>query len=330
MKVWIDITNTPHVLFFRPIIEELEKKGHKVVITARKHSNTLGMLDLFKMKYTVIGKHAGKSRIKKALYMVGRTFSLVRKTRSLGIDTALCHQSPYAMLAAWLLGIKKRIYVFDNETARLQNMLAAPFCTKAICPEAIKSKKLYGKKLAKYPGVKEAVYLSGFEPNPKVLKDIGLDKKRKILVMRPEPKTAEYYKKETDVLEGIIKDISKKKWQVVVLCREQEQKRQYKKLLEGKIIVPEKEIDGPSLIYYSDLMIGAGGTMNREAAVLGTPVISTYRGKLLAVDKWLMEKGLLIHKEHPSIRDINSAMKKGKRKLLKTSAKNNILRLVLE
>lgn len=327
-NIWIDVTNTPHVLFFRPIIKELKGKGHKITITARKHSQTTGMLDFFGTDYTVVGRHAGKSRVLKALSLPFRTLSLVWKMKSRGTDIALCHQSPYAMMAARLLGIRKRIYIFDNETASLQNRLAIPFCTKALCPEAIKSKKLYGKKLTKYPGVKESVYLSDFKPDPKVLQELNLSRGKKTVVMRPEPGKAAYYKKGESVLVPIIKKLPKK-WQIVLVCRNPEQKRFYKNIFGNRIIIPEKEIDGPSLIHYSDLVIGAGGTMNREAAVLGTPVISTYRGKLLAVDKWLIEKGLMHHQKQPRLSDIESVMK-GKTKKLKSGALKEIIEIILK
>ena len=115
MRIWLDITNSPHVLFFAPIVRKLEKKGHKVLITSREHSQTTGLLKLHSMKSTVVGKHAGASLLEKALYVPVRVFSLIRFLRNQKIDACIVHQSFYGIIAAFFLGVKKRIYIFDNE-----------------------------------------------------------------------------------------------------------------------------------------------------------------------------------------------------------------------
>ncbi|UZE93659.1 MAG: DUF354 domain-containing protein [Candidatus Pacearchaeota archaeon] len=314
MKIWIDITNTPHVLFFKPIIEMLRKERHEVIITARKHAQTLGMLDFFHLPYVTIGKHAGKSLIKKAFNTIPRVSLLKKFIRKEKPDLGICHQSPYLVQACFLLGIKS-IYIFDNETAALQNLLSIPFASKVLCLGAIKKKRLFGKKLIKYPGVKEAVYLTSWKFNKNIFRKLGLNKNKKIIVLRPEPYTAAYYKKNKDILLKLVKSMPKE-WQVVLIARSEKQKKEYKKI-NPNLIIPKKAIDGPSLIYYADLVIGAGGTMNREAAVLGTPVISTYQEKSLAVDEWLIKKGLMIHSLDPSLSLIKKVMGRKKKSMLK-------------
>ena len=259
------------------------------------------------MKSTVVGKHAGASLIKKALYVPVRILSLIRFLRREKIDACVVHQSFYGIIAAFFLGVKKRIYIFDNEKAFFQNLLAMPFATKVLCPEAVTQESMFFRKLKKYPGIKEAVYLSGFKPDKKIIRKLGLLQKKKILVMRPEPYSAAYYSEGKNVLYPLIKEIIEKKktWQVVVIPRDKKQRDGFKKVFGKKIVITDEAIDAPSLIAFADAVVGAGGTMNREAAVLGIPVISAYKGSLLASDKWLIGKGLMVHNDVVCIKDID-------------------------
>ncbi|MCK5334462.1 MAG: DUF354 domain-containing protein, partial [Candidatus Aenigmarchaeota archaeon] len=226
MHIWLDITNSPHVLFFAPIVKGLEKKGHNVIITSREHSQTTGLLKLHGMKSTVVGTHAGASILRKALYVPVRIFSLVRLLRKEKPDACVVHQSFYGILAAFFLGVKKRIYIFDNERAFFQNILAIPFATEVLCPEAIVQDRMFCTKLEKYSGIKESVYLSGFKPDKKIIRKLGLSTKKKTLIMRPEPYSAAYYSEGKNVLYPLVKEIIEKKktWQVVVIPRDKKQR----------------------------------------------------------------------------------------------------------
>jgi predicted glycosyltransferase len=282
MKIWFDITNSPHVLFFKPIIDVL-KKDNEIIITTRKHSQTIDLLKLYDMKYDVIGEHAGKSKIKKLFEYFSRMKRLYYYAKDKNIDTVVVHQSPYSMMPAFFLGIKKKVFIFDNETAQFQNMLAIPFATHVLCPEAITKKRIYFKKLIKYPGIKESVYV---KKTPSKIK--------KQIIMRPEPWSASYYSGKKDILTPIINGLYDK-WKIILLPRDQKQKEYYNKKFGKKVVIPKKISDGPKLISESSIVIGAGGTMNREAVALGVPVISTYNGKVLAVDRWLIDKKLMYH-----------------------------------
>lgn len=319
MRIWIDMTNSPHVMFFAPIIKALEKEGHSILVTSREHSQTTELLRFHRINSIVIGKHAGSSMIRKAFLVPVRVFSLVGSMRGKRIDVCVVHQSFYGIIAAFLLGIKKRIYIFDNERAFWQNFLAVPFATQVICPGAISQSRLFSMRLKKYPGIKESIYLSDFSPDRGILKKLGLSAKKKIIVMRPEPYSAAYYSGKKNVLFPLIQDIIEKRpdWQVVLIPRDAEQRRGFNESFGKKIIVTEDAIDAPSLLYHAGAMIGAGGTMNREAAVLGVPVISLYGEKLLAVDKWLISQGFMKHAVSVSIADIDSliSLKKEKRQL---------------
>jgi len=300
MKIMIDMSNSPHVLFFRPIIKELEKRGHQVKITARDHAQTKQLLDLYGMKYELVGKHAGKSTYKKLLNAVGRVLGIARCISRENPDVCISHQSPYIIYGALLKG-KRRIYIFDNNQAKLQNALTFPVSTSIMCPEPLKNK---GKKIIKYPGTKESVYLSSWEDDFKGIEEIRKIKNKKILV-RTEISTAAYHKGES--LMGVVKKLSKK-YKIIVSPRTKEQKEEYEKIPE--VIVLDKSVDGPTLVKNVDMVMGGGGTMNREAAVIGKPVISLYSGELLEADHYLIERGLMTHTLNPSFELVDEIIKR--------------------
>lgn len=300
LKIWIDIVNSPQVLFFKPIIDSLSNK-HKLFITARKHSQTLELLDMYKIKYTVIGEHAGKSKIKKAVAFFERIKDMYFFAKNKNIDCAIVHQSPYCMFPAWILNIKKRVFIFDNETAKIQNLVSMPFATHLVCPEAIQKKNMYFKKLIKYPGIKESVYIKNIKY-----------KKENYILMRPEPWSAAYYHGKEDVLGSIINKLYKK-WKIILIPRDEKQKKYYIENYGSKIFIPKKVISPEKLIGKASVVIGAGGSMNREAVVLGVPVISTYNGRLLSVDKWLINKGLMYHSKNFDNSMIQKVIKNHKR-----------------
>lgn len=299
------MSNSPHVLFFRPIIKELEKNGHEVIITAREHAQTKQLLDLFKMKYVLIGKHAGKSIFKKLLNAMSRVFQLSKYVSKENPDVCLSHQSPYIIYAAFLNG-KDSIYLFDNDQAKLQNYLTFPIATKVMYPESLSYKK---NKFIMYPGLKESVYLSSWPDNENGLEKIKKIKKKKILI-RTEISSSAYHTGES--LVNVVKKLATK-YQIILSTRNDDQKKEYNKI-KGLIIL-DKPVDGPTLIKNVDIVMGGGGTMNREAAVLGKPVISLYSGKLLASDIYLAEKGLTVHNLNPSFELIEKTINQKKHKI---------------
>ena len=300
MKILVDMSNSPHVLFFNPIIDKLEQNGHRVYITAREHAQTKELLDLYRRRYSLIGKHAGKSTLKKLVNSFGRVLGLARTIERINPDICLSHQSPYITYASFLKG-KKNIYFFDNEKAKLQNLLTFPLATKIICPESITKKN---RKFKKYPGVKEGVYLSNWK-NKKISLDFLDGGTKKRILIRTEIKTAAYHRGES--IFKLVKKLADK-YNVIISTRNQKEAEEYKKL--GTVLVLEKPVDGPSLINKVDLVMGGGGTMNREAAVFGKPVISLYSGELLDSDKYLINKGLMVHNTHPTEDLINKIMNK--------------------
>ncbi len=299
MKVWVDITNAPHAHFFKGIIRELEKSGHEVLITAREFDGLTGILDMLGFDYYVVGKHGGATLEGKLLASTERMYKLSKLIIEEKPDLALYKHSAEAPRVAFGLQIPAIGFV-DNETAVAQNKLILPYTTLLLYPVAIDAYELLkcgadpnGMRPVK--GFSELAHLYGFSPARDVLRELGL-KRHGYIVMRTEPIKANYFNgPPRSVLEDVIPllpDIP-----IVLFPRTEEQRRRFEHF--DNVIMPENPVDSLSLLYYAKLMIGAGGTMNREAIALGTPTISTYPGKLLAVTKWLVEKGAEFHSTDP-------------------------------
>ncbi len=291
MRVWVDLTNSPHVLVLRPIVAALRAQGHDVQLTARDFAQTLGLLERFGIEHTVVGHHRGGRLAAKGLGLVARSGALARWARSRRFDLALGHGSNDVTVAARLLRIPCST-MFDYEWATVQHTVNCRLAQTVVVPDAIPPARLarYGAagKIAAYAGLKEEYYLADFEPDPAVLAELGLDRAEPIAVIRTPPAVSLYHRFENDVLGGVLDRL--RGTQTVVLPRTPEQRHE---LRGGGFIVPEQAIDAQSLIAYADLVVSAGGTMNREAVALGTPVWTTFQGRLGAVDERLIAEGRL-------------------------------------
>lgn len=298
MKIWLDITNAPHVNFFRKMVQELSAE-HDFIVTSRDLSNTLALLDLFGINNQVVGRHYGASKWKKLLGFFERTRSLRQYLLPLAPDVAISHSSFYSPIVARSLGVPS-IYLNDNEHAA-GNILSYLFCNRIMVPEAqsIQSvRRQMGKesKVTSYPGVKEGVYLS---VDPEFI-DFNLpnklpENKQLKIYVRPEPWAAQYYSGKRNFLDDLIADFIALNCQVCLLPRGNEQASYYSEIKHEGFSVIEKAIRLNEIAMDCNLFVGAGGTMTRELAVLGVPTISTYQGELLEVDRFLIEKGFMIH-----------------------------------
>jgi predicted glycosyltransferase len=290
MRVWVDITNSPHVLVLRPVVAALRASGHDVHITARDYAQTLGLLERFGIEHEVIGRHRGGGLAAKGLGLASRSTALVRWARGRRFDLAAGHGSNDVTVAARLLRIPCST-MFDYEWATVQHAVNCRLAQAVVVPEAIPPERLhrYGAdgKIAAYPGLKEEYYLADFEPDPAVLTELGLDREEPIAVVRTPPAVSLYHRFENDVLGAVLERLRGR--QTVVLPRTPQQRDE----LRDGFIVPERTIDAQSLIAYADLVVSAGGTMNREAVALGTPVWTTFQGRLGAVDARLIAEGRL-------------------------------------
>jgi uncharacterized protein len=298
VKVWIDMTASAHVLVFRPLIELLRKRGDEVEITAREYAQTLQLLELHGLEAEVIGRHGGRSRLQKARRMAGRLGALRRFAQGRGFDVALTHGSHELTLTARRLGIPSTT-TFDYEFATLQHQLGCRAATKVVVPAAIPPERLrpYGvrpPKLVQYPGLKEEYYLADFEPDRSLLDRFGVDPSRVLVVLRPPPDVSLYHRHSNPLFPMTLEHLGRLEHvHAFVLPRTDEQRSYVLGLGLPSVIVPERAVDAQSLIALADVVVSAGGTMNREAAALGVPVYTTYGGRLGGVDEELIREGRL-------------------------------------
>ena len=297
MRVWIDITNSPHVPFFRPLIRLLEADGHEVAVTAREYAQTLELLELQGIPHHVVGpRHGGGGVFGKARALAGRLPALRRFGREGRFDVALAHGSHELTLAARSLGIPSAT-AHDYEYASLQHHLGLRAATRAVFPEAIPAERLarYGArppKLVRYPGIKEEYYLADFEPDASAVE--GIDPERVLVVVRTPPEVSLYHRHGNPLFREVLERLGRDPGaHAVVLPRTAEQRRQLEAMRLPSLHVPERAVDAQSLVALADLVVSAGGTMNREAAALGTPVWTTFAGRLGAVDTALIRTGRL-------------------------------------
>jgi uncharacterized protein len=297
MRVWIDITNSPHVPFFRPLLALLEEQGHDVEVTAREYAQTVQLLELYGIPHHVVGpRHGGAGRLGKARALAGRLVALRRFARGRSFDVALTHGSHELALTARSLGVPSTT-AFDYEYATLQHRLGCLAATKVVVPEAIPLERLARlgakpPKLLRYPGLKEEYYLGDFEPDPEPLP--GLDPTRVLVVLRTPPEVSLYHRHGNPLFLRVLERLGREDGvQAVVLGRTEEQRAALRALGLPSLVVPEQAVDAQSLLALADLVVSAGGTMNREAVALGVPVYTTFVGRLGGVDEWLIREGRL-------------------------------------
>ena len=310
MRVWIDMTASAHPLVFRPLIALLRAQAHEVEITARDYAQTLQLIERQGLEAEVIGHHGGRSRVGKARQMTSRLGALRRWARDRGFDLALAHGSHELTMTARRLGIPSAT-TFDYEWAWLQHQLGCRAATKVVVPEAIPPARLasYGAvppKLLQYEGLKEEYYLADFEPDPSVPEGLGVDRERTLVVLRPPPDVSLYHRHSNPLFPLTLRHLGElDSVHAVVLPRTDEQRDYVRSLDLPSVLVPEQAVDAQSLIAASDVVVSAGGTMNREAAALGVPVYTTYGGRLGGVDEDLIRQGRLRPLTDPRALDLS-------------------------
>ena len=281
----------------RPLIERLEAQGHEVFITAREYGQTVGILERLGLSYTVVGEHGGASRLGKVRALGGRSARLARLIWKRRPQLAIAHGSVDLAVVAALYRVPS-VQMQDYEFAQLQRQIAFRLARRVLVPEAIPLDRMAklgvkGEKLVRYPGLKEEYYLAGFEPDPAVLDELGLDREKVLVVVRPPPETSEYHAKNDLYGATIDRLAAAPEAQAVVIPRTASQGEAVRALSATNLIVPERAIDAQSLIAYADLVVSAGGTMNCEAVALGTPVFTTFTGRMGGVDEELIADGRL-------------------------------------
>ena len=310
------MTNSPHVLFFEPLIRALKTEGAEFLITARPYQQTTELLEEKKFNYKTIGKHYGKNKLRKAFGLFFRSFLLwkeIVKQKS-QISFSISHGSPYCSIASKFAGIHN-LWTLDGDKTKDVIEPSVRFADKVVIPEIV-PKENYVKmgtkeeKIIQYPGLKEEVYLWDFKPNKKYLETRGIETDKPVVLIRPEATKAVYIE-EKDFLLPLV-EMLKEDYFIILIPRTPDQKVLYKRIFGNSIFIPTQVLDGPNVIANSSLVISAGGTMNREAVVLGKKVISVRAGagkeELITVDKWLIENRFMLEDPNPSKEFINDVI----------------------
>jgi uncharacterized protein len=315
-KIWIDLDNSPHVPFFRPIIRELEKKGFTLVITVRDCAQTAELADLYHFNYRKIGRHYGKHKILKVAGTLFRSLQLLPYILKEKPGLAMSHGARSMMILARLLNIPI-LGIGDYEHTKgffNINWLMIP----EVIPKSSYTSVMPDSHILTYPGIKEDVYAPMFSPDPKILNDFNIPKGNLLTVIRPPAVEAHYHNHQSEILYEAVIDFLAEKGNVsmIILPRYPKQidelKTLHKELVtKCLIIIPEKVYDGLNLIWFSDFVVSGGGTMNREAAAIHVPVYSIFRGTIGAVDRYLSQTGRLVLLE--SVEDVRNKIKIEKR-----------------
>jgi uncharacterized protein len=295
-KIWIDLDNTPHVPFFRPIIKRLEEEGYSVVLSARDCFQVFDLADKFHLSYEKIGKHYGKNKINKVVGTIIRATQLIPLVARERPSISVSHGSRSQIIASRLFKVPS-LCLFDYEYARKALPPTWVMAPELIPDEAVPFRK---EMVLRYPGIKEDVYVPEFEPDPGIKKELEMNGSDLVVIVRPPATEAHYFKPESEALfEAVVNYLgAQEHLTMVMLPRNDKQgefiRNKWADLMSKKIIkIPSRALDGLNLIWYSDLVVSGGGTMNREAAAMGVPVYSIFRGKIGAVDKYLASMGRL-------------------------------------
>jgi uncharacterized protein len=298
MLLWIDLANSPHVPFFRALIPEFERRGVEVEITARQFAQTVELAEAAGLRPVVIGAHGGRALAGKAGNLIGRAAALRKWARGRGVELAVSHNSYAQVVAARFLGIRSvTLMDYEHQPA---NHLAFRLASRIIVPRSFPEEALrrYGArahKVRRYDGTKEDVYLADFVPDPRfaeTLSSMSVKPDDVLIIVRPPASDALYHRFENELFEELLSRLSAREGvKIILLARTEEQRAAYKE--SANLILPRAALDGANLVASADMIISAGGTMNREAAALGVPAATIYAGRWAAIDEELVREGRL-------------------------------------
>jgi hypothetical protein len=310
-KIWIDLDNSPHVPFFAPIIDELEKRGYSVLLTGRDAFQVRELVELFHLDCKLVGRHFGKNTIRKMIGLCVRALQLTPTVLKERPDLAVSHVSRSQLLVSTSLGIPS-LFICDYEFSTTS---AGIYPTWYMCPELISADAVRcdASRVLKYPGIKEDVYVPRFVPDARIRTQLSLQEEDVVVTVRPPATEAHYHNPESTRLFEAVMELTSGQpdLKLVALPRNDKQaawlRARWPELFaSGKMRIPESVVDGLNLIWHSDLVVSGGGTMNREAAALGVPVYSIFRGAIGAVDRYLSKTGRLVLLE--SVGDVRTKM----------------------
>lgn len=302
MKIWIDLENTPHAMVFRPIVRKLQARGHEIIVTAKDYGQITGLLDSFSIPYTIVGQGSKQNRVSKVYSVFQRALMLLKFVRGQNIQLSISHGSRSHIIASYLGRIPSiTAYDYEYSSKAMVHELASLVLVPAILKD---SPYFHGRSIPAnmrfYPGLKEELYLCDFKPPDSPI--LPIDARSILVVVRPSATTAHYVDPLAEKIFHKIMEIAtnfRSEEVIFVLLprtsnQGEELSKRYKNL--GKsIIIPKAPLDGLALLWQADLVISAGGTMNREAALLGVPTYSIFTGPTGAVDQYLINSGRIKH-----------------------------------
>jgi len=302
MRIWIDLANSPHVPFFAALREEFRARGHEVEVTARAFAQTIELAEAAGLAPTVIGGHGGRELAGKAGNLFARALSLRSWARGRKFDLAVSHNSYSQIIAARSLGLRSvTLMDYEHQPA---NHLAFRLAARVVVPRAFPDSALrrYGAgagKVRRYDGFKEDVYLADFEPRAgafeNLLASLGVSEREVLVVVRPPARDALYHRFDNELFDALLEHLcARDDVRIVLLARTDAQREEFDaRQRSERVIMPRAALDGATLISAADLVVSAGGTMNREAAALGVPAATVYAGEWAAVDEALVGEGRL-------------------------------------
>ena len=300
MRIWIDLANSPHVPLFVPVVRRLRDSGNEVLLTARDHAQTALLASDAWEEVVVVGGASPPGRARKAAGIASRAAALRRFGSSRRPDVALSHGS-YAQIVAARAARIPAVTMMDYEH-QPANHLSFRLASRVIVPEGFPETALsrFGAragKVVRYEGFKEELYLSEFDATATVLADLGIRRDAIVAVLRPPPSGALYHRGGNDRFEDVLSFLeARDEVEIVLLPRSEEQRARY---VGRAVTIPGRPIDGTALLAAADLVIGGGGTMTREAALLGTPTYTVFLAELAAVDAELIRRGLIVDLREP-------------------------------
>jgi len=301
MRIWIDIDNSPHVPFFTPLIAAWQARGDDVFITSRKYAQTRELLTKVNLPFTEVGEHAGASKVKKVLNLLQRSNQLRKIIKEFNPDVAVSHGSRALSVTSKMIGLPNVLF-FDYEWTEIS--IFKRCATVLSCPEVLPESSLQQagiplQKIVRYDGFKEEIYLPSFVPDTSFRSSLHIPDDKVFVTIRPSSMTSNYHDNRSEqILAQLIKRFAHEPQAIALITPRTEVDKNFaEQIIEQEKItnvrIATTALPGMQLLYWSDLVVSGGGTMNREAALLGTPTVSMFTGKRPAIDEYLASQGKL-------------------------------------
>ncbi|MCZ2856708.1 MAG: DUF354 domain-containing protein [Candidatus Bathyarchaeota archaeon] len=308
MKLFIDILTPKQCMLFGKLSEKLTKKGYEVFQSTREYREVVQLLRLKGIDAKVVGKHGGGNLFNKLKESAKRTLQLATAIKEWNPDVVVSFSSPEATRAAFGLGIP-HVCINDSPHAEAVARLTIPLSKKLLTSKMIPIEAwtkfgISKDSIVQYDALDAWAWLKDFKPDEKILADLGLDETKPILTFRTEETFAAYLLHRAQKIPVVASTIQKllqtsEDVQVVVIPRYEEQTDVLKNIFRKKVVICQTAVDAPSLLSFTSIFVGAGGTMTSEAALLGVPTFSCYPEESYLIEKYLLSKGLAIRETNP-------------------------------